>query len=100
MRLRDRIVGAATLLAMMPAAAATAAATGVADRQIAARWVVTWAGLPVFEAAITADISDGRYAARLTARGWVLAYSSPRPCLNVPALSSASATPRRPIPAR
>lgn len=58
----------ATVAALTVIALPAAASASVQDQQISARWVVTWAGLPVFEARITADIADGRYAANFQAR--------------------------------
>lgn len=55
--------------AVSPAGLASpAAGAGQIERQVSARWVVTWAGLPVFEAHIDADIRRRRYAASFRAR--------------------------------
>lgn len=57
------------LAALLASALSTgAAATTTLQRHITAQWIVTWAGLPVFEANIHADIQNGRYAASFRAR--------------------------------
>ena len=56
---------AVTLVAGAPAGAAEA---GVEDRRIAARWEVTWGGLPIYEVKISAEIADGRFTAGFEAR--------------------------------
>jgi len=55
----------AAALLVLPASHATAAKL---QRQIKAQWIVTWAGLPVYEANIQASIQAGRYAASFRAR--------------------------------
>ena len=56
---------AVTLVAGAPARAAEA---GVEDRRIAARWLVTWGGLPIYKVKISAEIANGRYTAGFEAR--------------------------------
>jgi len=63
-----RVVFGAICVGIVVAIAAPHAKSGVQERQIAARWVVTWSGLPVLEAKIAADINGGRYSANFNAR--------------------------------
>ena len=59
---------AAAAVTLVSGAPAGAAEAGVEDRRIAARWEVTWGGLPIYEVKISAEIADGRFTAGFEAR--------------------------------